>query len=159
MLDKTIEINYNIQKSDDRRGKNRRRIMKKKLLLITLLFTVLCISLSACTLVYPGTYKFESMKYTSPLGGTTEYKIGDSFLGTEITKESVVLELKSDNTCEITVSLGSLLSYSTTGTWEVNAEDSSKVDIKTSVVTTTSEFNLGKLIYTDGGFVFTLTRF
>jgi hypothetical protein len=99
------------------------------------------------------------MKYTSPLGGTTEYKIGDSFLGTEITKESVVLELKSDNTCEITVSLGSLLSYSTTGTWEVNAEDSSKVDIKTSVITTTSEFNLGKLIYTDGGFVFTLTRF
>lgn len=84
--------------------------MKKlRAALVGLLF-VLCVAiLTGCQ---AGTYKFSSMK--ASVGAlTVEYKVGDDFLGTTITEDFCVIDLRGDGSVSYQISDSAKLE----GTW------------------------------------------
>lgn len=116
---------------------------------MSLALALICLcALAACGAGKAGTYYFESMKVDIPLLGTQELKVGEEYLGITLSKEYMKIELNKDGTYSVSSSGASAQA----GTWEVNAEDSDKIDLKTGdVVTATVECKDGKITMSVGG--------
>lgn len=108
MKQKFVETEKCLAKNEcDKEG---RMLMKKiKTLAIGLLFVLCMAILTGCQ---AGTYKFSSMK--ASVGALTiEYKVGDEFLGTTITEDFCVIDMKMDGSVTYQISDNSKLE----GTW------------------------------------------
>lgn len=120
--------------------------MKKRLmwLLALVAMVVSVFSLVACGGKKEGVYKFYSMKTETTPGMTVELKVGETFLGMiTLSEDFITLELKEDGSYVVTAA-GNLFD-SEAGTWQVNEEDSGKIDMTVGGVTTTVECD-GKTI-------------
>ena len=97
--------------------------MKKVRAVVIGVLCVLCVAiLTGCQ---TGTYKFSSMK--ASVGAISiEYKVGDDFLGTTITEDFCVIDMRHDGTVSYQISDNAKLD----GTWSKSETVKNGYDLK-----------------------------
>ena len=90
--------------------------MKKILLLLICCLTL--IGLTGCSLKVVGTWEMEELS-TKIAGFEKNYRVGDQYLGTELTSDYVVVEFKNDGTGSLSMKGSDPESI----TWELNDEN------------------------------------
>ena len=121
--------------------------------MLTVLATVGC--LVACGGV-AGTYKFYSLK-VEQAGIGIELKVGEKYLGVlTLSEDIMVFELGSDGSVSLKQDSGTG-ETTQTGTWKVNPDDSSKIDITIGGITETASCSGGTLIINNSALGGTVT--
>ena len=85
----------------------------------------------ACDAGKAGKYKFDSIKVETLLTDPKEYHAGDEFLGVELSKDAIIIELNKDGSFAIKTSdekLGVLFNTKS-GNWKVSEDDSDKIEL------------------------------